>query len=229
MPCLLHSGNAILPSSRGPLRLLSSPLLPHPALPRSRHPPIQACLHLFVTISICANLMCTASTTFVSVWGSGKALRGKDGSMDKAVEGMLAERGFIFTCFGVGACLHCHPRARTDDTHIDPCTCTHAHNALAQHAHPYSRTHSTTCGCTHAHASHTHCRPRRHIFPLTPPPPPTAGLITTLLALMSASWILMTVEVAAVATLGISWAIYVICRQASPDRTPLHLPRSPSL
>ena len=41
----------------------------------------KACLHLFVTISICANLMCTASTTFVSVWGSGKALRGKDGSM----------------------------------------------------------------------------------------------------------------------------------------------------
>ena len=44
----------------------------------------QACLHLFVTISICANLMCTASTTFVSVWGSGKALRGRDGSMDSA-------------------------------------------------------------------------------------------------------------------------------------------------
>ena len=38
---------------------------------------VQACLHLFVTISICANLMCTASTTFVSVWGSGKALRGQ--------------------------------------------------------------------------------------------------------------------------------------------------------
>ncbi len=52
----------------------------------------KACLHLFVTVSICANLMCTASTTFVSVWGSGKALRGKDGSMDKAVEGMHAER-----------------------------------------------------------------------------------------------------------------------------------------
>lgn len=101
----------------------------------------KACLHLFVTISICANLLCTASTTFVSVWGSGKALRGKDGSMDKAVDGMLAERGFIFTCFGV-------------------------------------------------------------------------GLITTLLALMSAAWILMTLEVAVVATIGISWAIYVICRQA---------------
>ena len=85
--------------------------------------------------------MCTASTTFVSVWGSGKALRGKDGSMDKAVDGMHAERTFIFTCFGV-------------------------------------------------------------------------GLITTLLALMSAAWILMTLEVAVVATLGISWCILVISRQA---------------
>ena len=54
---------------------------PDPQSPRLRelreHADSQACLHLFVTISICANLMCTASTTFVSVWGSGKALRGK--------------------------------------------------------------------------------------------------------------------------------------------------------
>lgn len=101
----------------------------------------KAILHLCVTVSICANLLCTASTTFVSVWGSGKALRGKDGSMDAAVEGMLAERTFIFGCFGV-------------------------------------------------------------------------GLITTLCALMSASWILMTREVSFVATLGISWSIYIITRQA---------------
>jgi len=67
----------------------------------------KACLHLFVTISICANLMCTASTTFVSVWGSGKALRGKDGSMFEAVDGMNDERAFIFTCFG--APLHANP------------------------------------------------------------------------------------------------------------------------
>ena len=85
--------------------------------------------------------MCTASTTFVSVWGSGKALRGKDGSMDEAVDGMYNERAFIFSCFGV-------------------------------------------------------------------------GLITTLLALMSAAWILMTLEVAMVATLGISWCIFFIVRQA---------------
>ena len=50
----------------------------------------KACLHLFVTISICANLLCTASTTFVSVWGSGKALRGKDGSMGKVVSAVAA-------------------------------------------------------------------------------------------------------------------------------------------
>ena len=58
-----------------------APSPPTPQSPRPRalpdHADSQACLHLFVTISICANLMCTASTTFVSVWGSGKALRGK--------------------------------------------------------------------------------------------------------------------------------------------------------
>ena len=71
----------------------------------------KACLHLCVTISICANLMCTASTTFVSVWGSGKALRGKDGSMSMVVEGMNKERWLIFYTFGVGYAPHClaHP------------------------------------------------------------------------------------------------------------------------
>ncbi len=110
-------------------------------LPKNAYYAHKAVLHVLVTISICANLLCTATTTFVSVWGSGKALRGKDGSMDKAVEGMFQERGFIFSCFGV-------------------------------------------------------------------------GLVTTLCALMAAAWILMAVEVALVASLGISWSIYVIIRQA---------------
>ena len=52
----------------------------------------KAALHLFSTICICANVFTVSVITFVSVWGSGKALRGKDGSMDKAVEGMHAER-----------------------------------------------------------------------------------------------------------------------------------------
>ena len=66
--------------------------------------------------------------------------------MDKAVDGMHAERSFIFGCFGI-------------------------------------------------------------------------GLITTLMALMSAAWILMTAEVAFVASLGISWAIFVIVRQAMRIQT----------
>lgn len=66
-------------------------------------------LHTFVVISICSNLMCVATVTFVSVWGSGKALRGKDGSMDIAVDGMNAERTMIFAAFAIGtlACLGC--------------------------------------------------------------------------------------------------------------------------
>ena len=53
-------------------------------------------------VSICANIFVVSLITFVSVWGSGKALRGKDGSMGKVVEGMNQERWLIFRCFGVG-------------------------------------------------------------------------------------------------------------------------------
>ena len=53
-------------------------------------------------LSICVNFITVAMVTFVSVWGGGKALRGQDGSMDTAVDGMNNERAFIFTSFGVG-------------------------------------------------------------------------------------------------------------------------------
>ena len=66
--------------------------------------PRQALLHLFATICICSNVFVVSIVTFVSVWGSGKALRGKDGSMGKVVEGMNKERWLIFRCFGVGLC-----------------------------------------------------------------------------------------------------------------------------
>ena len=59
-------------------------------------------LHFFVTVSICINFVTVAMVTFVTVWGGGKALRGQDGSMDTAVDGMNNERAFIFTSFGVG-------------------------------------------------------------------------------------------------------------------------------
>ena len=66
------------------------------------NPLAKGLLHLFATICICCNIFVVSIITFVSVWGSGKALRGKDGSMSKVVEGMNKERWLIFNTFGVG-------------------------------------------------------------------------------------------------------------------------------
>ena len=56
------------------------------------NPLTKGLLHLFSTMCICANIFVVSIITFVSVWGSGKALRGKDGSMSMVVEGMNKER-----------------------------------------------------------------------------------------------------------------------------------------
>jgi hypothetical protein len=66
------------------------------------NPLAKGLLHLFSTVCISANIFVVSIITFVSVWGSGKALRGKDGSMSTVVEGMNKERGLIFYTFGVG-------------------------------------------------------------------------------------------------------------------------------
>ena len=47
------------------------------------NPIAKGLLHLFATICICCNIFVVSIITFVSVWGSGKALRGRDGSMSK--------------------------------------------------------------------------------------------------------------------------------------------------
>ena len=39
-------------------------------------------LHFFITASVCVNFICVAMVMFVTVWGSGKALRGLDGEKD---------------------------------------------------------------------------------------------------------------------------------------------------
>jgi hypothetical protein len=59
-------------------------------------------LHISAATSICANLTCVSLSTITSIWGSGKALRGKDGSMDEAVDGMNKERILIFKAFALG-------------------------------------------------------------------------------------------------------------------------------
>ena len=80
------------------------------------NPLAKGLLHLFSTICICANIFVVSIITFVSVWGSGKALRGKDGSMSMVVEGMNKERWLIFYTFGVGARLS-HSLSRSVKKH----------------------------------------------------------------------------------------------------------------
>jgi hypothetical protein len=59
-------------------------------------------LYISAITSICSNITCVSLSTIVIIWGSGKALRGKEGSMDEAVDGMSKERSKIFNSFAVG-------------------------------------------------------------------------------------------------------------------------------
>jgi hypothetical protein len=59
-------------------------------------------LHIAAIVSICSNITCVSLSTITNMWGSGKALRGKDGSMDEAVEGINDERALIFRSFAFG-------------------------------------------------------------------------------------------------------------------------------
>ena len=71
-------------------------------IPDDANVALTSLLHLSAIFTICANIICVSLSTIVSVWGSGKALRGKDGSMDDAVDGMNDERGLIFKAFDLG-------------------------------------------------------------------------------------------------------------------------------
>ena len=55
-----------------------------------------------VIASLSANLYCVVVTAALSVLGTGLALRGPDGSMLTAVEGMYTERKPVFISFGIG-------------------------------------------------------------------------------------------------------------------------------
>ena len=72
------------------------------SIPETTHVLAKSVLHLCAVVSICSNITCVSLSTIVSVWGSGTALRGKDGSMDEAVDGMSEERSLIFRAFGLG-------------------------------------------------------------------------------------------------------------------------------
>lgn len=58
--------------------------------------------YMAAIVSLSANILCVANTTFLSVWGTGLAMRGPDGSMARAVDGMYQLRRNVFALFGVG-------------------------------------------------------------------------------------------------------------------------------
>lgn len=63
---------------------------------------MKSLLHICGIVSICSNITCVSLSTITTIWGSGKALRGTDGSMDEAVEGINNERTIIFNSFAMG-------------------------------------------------------------------------------------------------------------------------------
>ena len=58
----------------------------------------------YVTIvsAFCANMIVVSHTTTLSVLGAGMALRGPDGSMMTATDGLYEERKSVFKIFGIG-------------------------------------------------------------------------------------------------------------------------------
>ena len=63
-------------------------------------------LHTSAIISISANIICVSLATITSIYGSGKALRGKDGSMDEAVDAMAKERSMLLFFFSLGLSMN---------------------------------------------------------------------------------------------------------------------------
>jgi hypothetical protein len=60
-------------------------------------------LYYFIILAaFCANIFVVSQTTTLSVLGAGLALRGPDGSMMTATDGLYDERKTVFFVFGVG-------------------------------------------------------------------------------------------------------------------------------
>jgi len=58
--------------------------------------------YLMIVSAFCANMVVVSHTTALSVLGAGLALRGPDGSMMTATDGLYEERKAVFLIFGVG-------------------------------------------------------------------------------------------------------------------------------
>jgi hypothetical protein len=58
--------------------------------------------YITIVSAFCCNMTVVAHTTALSVLGAGMALRGPDGSMMTATDGLYEERSTVFTTFGWG-------------------------------------------------------------------------------------------------------------------------------
>eukprot|EP00934_Nitzschia_sp_Nitz4_P007834 Nitzschia sp. Nitz4//scaffold229_size32011//11797//12905//NITZ4_007917-RA/size32011-snap-gene-0.3-mRNA-1//-1//CDS//3329542853//7824//frame0 len=58
--------------------------------------------YLMIVSAFCANMVVVSHTTVLSVLGAGMALRGPDGSMMTATDGLYEERKSVFASFGMG-------------------------------------------------------------------------------------------------------------------------------
>ncbi|OEU19244.1 hypothetical protein FRACYDRAFT_235292 [Fragilariopsis cylindrus CCMP1102] len=58
--------------------------------------------YITIVSAFCANMIVVSQTTTLSVLGAGMALRGPDGSMMTATDGIYDERSSVFSTFGVG-------------------------------------------------------------------------------------------------------------------------------
>lgn len=61
--------------------------------------------YVCITSAFCANILVVSQTTILSVLGASLALRGPDGSMMTATDGLYLERGMVFRSFGLGLIL----------------------------------------------------------------------------------------------------------------------------
>ena len=61
--------------------------------------------YVLITSAFCANILVVAQTTILSVLGASLALRGPDGSMMTATDGLYHERILVFSAFGHGLLL----------------------------------------------------------------------------------------------------------------------------
>ena len=75
------------------------------------HVAVQPFFYIMSSIAMASSLMCVFCSTYLTMWGPGLALRGDDGAMERAVEGMMKEgRKVVYCVCTVSTFMYCAPR-----------------------------------------------------------------------------------------------------------------------